>query len=212
MLVEKPRDNYFALSWLEPFMRGHKGFIAGGCFKNIFNGEKVKDLDIFFENMGDFSRAVDYFDVLCKEGKYDHAYTNPNVVAYKHKRTGVVLELCRKIFGTPTEIISQFDFTITKFAYFKKEVETQDPLELLPETHTEHWVVMDDHFFEHLHTKRLVTDDKILYPMSTFERMIRYIRYGYMPCKETKLKIATAIHDSAPELLTTSRSLYDGVD
>ena len=47
----------------------------------------------------------------------------------------------------------------------------------------------DDKFFEHLHLKRLVIDDKIPFPMSTFERMLRYAKYGYFPCKETKLKI-----------------------
>ena len=37
------------LNWLDEFMIGHHGFICGGCFKNIFNKEKVKDLDIFFK-------------------------------------------------------------------------------------------------------------------------------------------------------------------
>ena len=38
------------LNFLDKFMMGHKGYIAGGCFKNIFNGEKIKDIDIFFDN------------------------------------------------------------------------------------------------------------------------------------------------------------------
>ncbi|HEM4745463.1 TPA: hypothetical protein U1397_000160 [Streptococcus suis] len=46
--------NYRQLWWLDKFLIGHKGFIAGGCFKNIFNNERVKDLDIFFENENDF--------------------------------------------------------------------------------------------------------------------------------------------------------------
>ena len=35
-------------------MMGHKGYIAGGCFKNIFNGEKIKDIDIFFDDEEEF--------------------------------------------------------------------------------------------------------------------------------------------------------------
>ena len=76
----------------------------------------------------------------------------------------------------------------------------------------EYKVMYDDKFFEHLHTKRLVVDDKILFPMSTFERMIRYIKYGYMPCRETKLKIATAIHETNIEDISVSKSLYEGMD
>lgn len=41
--------NYWNLLWLDDYLVGHKGFICGGCFKNILNKEKVKDLDIFFK-------------------------------------------------------------------------------------------------------------------------------------------------------------------
>lgn len=64
VLMRENRDNYWMLNWLDKFMEGHKGFICGGCFKNIFNQEKVKDLDIFFQNEGDREEAVDYFDSM----------------------------------------------------------------------------------------------------------------------------------------------------
>lgn len=208
MIIEKNRDNFYMLNWLDEFMVGHNGFICGGCFKNIFNHEKVKDLDIFFKNESDFEDACEWFDNLCEDGDYFFYYENDNVKAYKHKKTGVVLELICKVFGTPKEIISNFDFTITKFAYFKKEVKDDDE----KDTHIEYWIALDNNFFEHLHLNRLVTDNKILYPMSTFERMIRYIGYGYKPCKETKMKITQAIHSLSPREIEVSESLYDGVD
>lgn len=46
-LIKRDRENFWILNWLDEYMTGHKGFICGGCFKNIFNKEKVKDLDIF---------------------------------------------------------------------------------------------------------------------------------------------------------------------
>ena len=45
-LIKRDRENFWMLNWLDEYMTGHKGFICGGCFKNIFNKEKVKDLDI----------------------------------------------------------------------------------------------------------------------------------------------------------------------
>ena len=39
--IEKERGNFFALNKLDPFMDGHKGFICGGCFKNLFNGDSA---------------------------------------------------------------------------------------------------------------------------------------------------------------------------
>lgn len=166
------------LNWLDKFMEGHKGFICGGCFKNIFNQEKVKDLDIFFQNEGDREEAVDYFDSMTAgytdgtmedtvsedEAEYRFLYENDNVKAYVHKETGIRLELISKIYGTAEQIISQFDFSITKFAYYKAEIEDETGAEMeeLPfddgnkvETHIEYRVIYDDKFFEHLHLKRL---------------------------------------------------------
>lgn len=60
-IIDTP-DNFWQIRWLDKYMEGHKGFIAGGCFKNILSGEKVKDIDIFFESEDDFQEAVDLFN------------------------------------------------------------------------------------------------------------------------------------------------------
>lgn len=240
MLIKENRDNYYMLNWLDQFMVGHKGFICGGCFKNIFNKEKVKDLDIFFKSTSDFNEAVEYYDKQTAgysedgvskldedDAEYKFLYENANVKAYVHKKTDVRIELCSKIFGTAEEILNQFDFTITKFSYYKEEIEdetdaeVEDPFEedLFEiendrdiNTHIEYKILVHDKFFEHLHMKRLVTDDKILFPMSTLERAFRYAKYGYFPCKETKMKMARAIKELSDEQLEVSESLYNGMD
>lgn len=153
-LIKRDRENFWILNWLDEYMTGHKGFICGGCFKNIFNKEKVKDLDIFFENESDFDDAVQYFDSQTpgydgddvRDEKYHFHYENDNVKAYKHIETGVVI------------------------------------------------------------------DKDIPFPMSAFERMLRYAKYGYFPCKETKMKIINALRDLTDEQVELSESLYDGMD
>ena len=234
MLIKQDRDNFWILNWLDEFMAGHKGFICGGCFKNIFNHEKVKDLDVFFKSRSDYEEAVEYFDRKTGgyEGKdkdkeiYRFYYENDNVKAYKHIEKNITIELCCKIFGTAEEILNRFDFTITKFAYYKEEVEDETGAEVeniqfdiepvepkdKPKTHIEYRIMHDDKFFEHLHLKRIVIDNKILYPMSTFERMLRYAKYGYFPCKETKIKIIKALRELSEQQVELSESLYDGMD
>lgn len=237
MLIKQERENFRALSWLDEFMTGHKGFICGGCFKNIFNNEKVKDLDMFFENRTDWNEAIQHFDSLTagytedgveevseEDAQYGFLYENDNVKAYIHKKTGVRIELCNKIFGTAEQIISQFDFTITKFAYYKVKIEdeTGTEVEKIPfgveaageklKTHIEYRVIYDDKYFEHLCLKRLVINDKIPYPVNTFERMFRYAKYGYFPCKETKMNIIQALRELSDKEVQLSENLYDGMD
>lgn len=67
---ENTPDNFWQIRWLDRYMEGHNGFIAGGCFKNILSGERVKDIDIFFESNDDFQDAVDLFnsDGYVKDG------------------------------------------------------------------------------------------------------------------------------------------------
>lgn len=110
-------------------------------------------------------------------------------------------------------MIGNFDFTIKKFAYFKVMVNDSDGLlEEDSSGHIEYKILYDDKFFEHLHIKRLVIDDKILFPMSTFERMIRYTKYGYMPCRDAKMKVVNAIRNARRGDLLANNSLYDGFD
>ena len=176
-------------------------------------------MDIFFRSEDDWEEAVQYFDkktagygfdgeeVTEEQAEYYFHYENSKVKAYKNKRTGIAIELCRSVFGEPEEIINGFDFTVAKFAYYKEEVEEENG-----ESHIETKIICNDKFFEHIHLKRLVIDDRIDFPMSTLERCFRYARYGYFPCKESKMKLAKAINDLPPERIEISESLYDGLD
>lgn len=213
--IEDQWDYIGYLGWLDAFMVGHKGFIAGGCFKNIFNKEKVKDVDVFFENEMDFQNAKNYYEN--NEDWYLY-YENQKVVSYKrYKKPEVAIELIRSTFGTPEEILNQFDFSITKFAYFKTEEEKEtigsDPFsETTTEAVTTYKVMFDENFFKHLQLKRLVVEPDLLFPVSTFERMLRYAKYGYFPCKESKSRIIHNLRTKSIEGDDISASLYDGLD
>ena len=40
MIIKQDRENFQMLNFLDKFMMVHKGYKAGGCFKNIFNVDK----------------------------------------------------------------------------------------------------------------------------------------------------------------------------
>lgn len=111
-VIDTP-DNFWQIRWLDKYMEGHKGFIAGGCFKNILSGERVKDIDIFFESESDFQEAIDSFndEKHQKEG-WKFKYRNEKACAFQKEGEKVWIEFIESEFGKPKEILRSFDFTV----------------------------------------------------------------------------------------------------
>lgn len=65
-------------------------------------------------------------------------------------------------------------------------------------------------FFEHLHMKKLVLNENILFPVSTFERSYRYRGYGYGLCRESKGHLLNALKTA--DISNLSNELYFGLD
>lgn len=198
-------SNYPQIRHLKRHLIGHPGIIAGGCFKSIFSGEQLHDIDMFFRTSEDFYRAVSYFKEHTDE--YTPGYENKNVVSFIHTKTNLRIECIRKIFGTPEEILNQFDFTITKFAY---EIEAE-PVDEGEWEYTD-TILYHESFFEHLTMKRLVVDEDMPYPLSTFNRTYKYAKSGFFPCRETKLKILRAVQGVEIEDNSLSAAMYEGHD
>lgn len=196
---ERGIENFWSLTFLEKYMTLTGGFIAGGCFKNLLSNQTIKDIDVYFETESQFNQAVHKCDEKVNSGKLRISYENERVKAYVDIRTDIRIELIRTLFGSPKEIISKFDFTITKFTLFKENDELK--------------IIHHNDFFEHLNMKRLVIDDLLLFPISTFERTYKYRDYGYKLCKESKVKLVKAINDQ-PLIDDNSfnQSFYAGLD
>jgi hypothetical protein len=189
-MVTDKRENYPMLKRLKMYIGYVNGFIAGGCFRSIFDGVYPKDIDIFFHSQADFDFAVEAYR---EEANWKVIYENENATGF-YKKGCFRVDLVRSIFGSPEEIISQFDFTVAKFAMDDERV------------------VYADTYWRDLHLKRLVCDDKIPMPIGTFERTQRYAKYGYFMCRETKIKLLQAIRETAMSDIETSKSLYQGWD
>jgi len=201
--IEREKEYFSKTRFLDKYMENHSGFIAGGCFKNIFTGTKVKDIDIFFKNELDFTVAVENFYA---DDDYVFSYENTNTVSFKNKETNVRVEFIRSQFGTPEEILEKFDFSITKFAYCKKELQS---IEFTAGSMV-YYNYFIDRFFEDLVNKKLVIGNELLFPISTFERSYRYRGYGYGLCKESKGKLIDALQGA--NLNDLSNDLYFGLD
>lgn len=204
--IERDEEEFFKVLFLKKYICGTNGIIAGGCFKNIFNNQHVKDIDVFFRTESDFKFANERYE---HDEDFILYYKNKNVIAYKEINTGIVVELIKKIFGEPSDILDQFDFSITKFCYYYEVDYDEEGQGIF-----DYYILHHPKFFEHLHEKKLVLDsDSLPYPFSTFERSYRYNSYGYKLCRESKINLIKAIrNDTEFKDSDLSSSLYNGID
>lgn len=166
------------------------GYAAGGCFKNIFNHEVPRDIDVFFWSVNDFEVALKNF-----EAKYEKVYENDNAICFKVGNQNV--ELVQSQVGTVQQMLDRFDFTLVKFAVY-----LDADGEMRARYH--------EKFFEHLMQRKLVLTDTAILPVNTFERALKYSRYGYNMCLESKQILIESIRSSAGG--TLAQDFYVGID
>ncbi|GHV89882.1 hypothetical protein AGMMS50268_03850 [Spirochaetia bacterium] len=191
-MIKEPIQNMPQLKFLQKYLirngdDGVMGFIAGGCFKSYFMGNKIKDIDIFFPNR-------DYYEYAVSANEEEIINENDNCLTITND--GVKIDLICSIFGTPEEVLSNFDFTVSKFAMDDQNV------------------YYHNRFFKDITLKKLVIDDKIPKPYSTFTRSMRYSRYGFNLCKESTIKLLDAIRREETEASVdnVAQTLYGGWD
>lgn len=200
--VERKLKDFKQLTFLGKYLEKHKGYIAGGCFKDIFKGKDVKDIDIFFSSNSDFVDGLRYF---ANNKSFEHVYTNANASCYRDKENGIKLELINTVFLPVKDMLKRFDFSIAKFALCCSDAAIEgagDVIESLI-TKTVNTDKVDDYiciysesFFEDLLLNKLVITDKPSVPVQTFERTYRYLEYGYKLTKESKEVLLKSLNNA----------------
>lgn len=157
--------------------------IAGGCFKNLFEDRKPKDLDVFFLSE---KAKQDYNAFLTKQAvKKLHESDKDKTFDFSNQKVDVI----DMTYGSVKQILKTFDFTIVKFALYCSKWSDD-------EEDRKYEVMFHHQYFEHLMQKKLVIDEPLQWPLSTFDRFCRYMHYGYKPCMKTKQKLLFQITDS----------------
>lgn len=191
-----PAGSYKQLHQLRQYVKGTKGFIAGGCFKNIFLNQPIRDIDVFFDCVEDFDQAVKKY---AKDKKYKKIYENDNCIGYRNKETKVTVELVRSLLVSCESTLDRFDFTIVKAAY------------ILPKGKEEYQFVYHPKFFEHLMLGKLVIDEHIEKPVATFNRALKYAKYGFGLCLESKQVLTKEVIERG-DVSQLTNDLYFGFD
>lgn len=147
------------------------GWIAGGAVRDHFASMSLSsDIDIFFATKAKFTEAV---ELTKKNTAFKPQYTHDTLAAFTWQGKTVQF-IGTHFFNSPEETIANFDFTVCSCA-----VDTEN-------------VYLHPHFFEDLAARRLAINE-LPFPLSTLERMIKYIKRGFTPCNGTLLTLSKAI-------------------
>lgn len=195
-IIEKV-DDPDLIEFGQTVLRNSKGIIAGGIFRDIIefsdNGvisfktmediraERSKDVDVFFRSKDDFEcfkSDVESWD------RSTAPHDGPNSVriniplgTMKSARL-LGLDLIHKFFGTPEEILDDFDFTVSQCALYRES--------------DGFYLIYGKIFKTHLENRVFEYADEPEKSGHIIERMMRYVNYGFTPTEETVKKCLTA--------------------
>lgn len=147
--------------------------IAGGCFTQLFLGNKPNDIDVFFKNENQMNIAVSR---IKNNSNFKITFENDYVLnSFKNNQK---IQLIKKyFFENPEDILQSFDFTIVKFAYNGEEI------------------FYHDRFFKDLAKKRLVIDKNLMKPLGTLKRSYKYTKRGFTLCPKAMARLAKNIQE-----------------
>lgn len=160
---------YVVLDLLEPL--GENYWVAGGAVRDFFSiGRCTTDVDIYFPSTPYYEQAQKIMDDSeeCKE-----IYRDDKTTIYRYKKNKVQL-VGNHFFDTPQATIEAFDFTVCCAAVDRERLYHHET------------------FFIDLAGRKLVIN-RIRYPLSTLQRLQKYIKKGFTICNGGLMAIARAI-------------------
>lgn len=155
------------------------GYVAGGACRSMFDGTKMRDIDVFFETEKEYNEAI---EKTAKHMKVSVDLLQPiahtNAIAIKDFFPGVEVNLCGVNFCGPIKMFETFDFHCCKIAYHDG----------FTRKHKESVSCCID--------KVLSCGYDLAFPFGALLRLQKYINYGYTVPVGTLYAIAQGIRDA----------------
>lgn len=161
------------IDWFKPILEAlPNGWIAGGAVRDYFARVKSEsDIDVFFPSEDACKSQAESLEGALSGAK--KVYDNDTATGFVWRNREVQL-IKRHYFDSPQSTIESFDFTVCCAA-----------VDL-------NGVYVHEHFFEDLAGRRLAIN-ALPFPLSTMQRLQKYIQRGYLACNGTLLSLARGV-------------------
>ena len=155
----------------------HISCVAGGSILSLVNGQKMKDVDVFFISESQFDDAV-----VKSECRDLGTILRDDESVLSFLLGDTKFDFVKKIYGSPEEILSEFDFTVSCAAVSNNGFHHHKL------------------FWQHLHFNKLALSGDTPFPSSTLRRMQKYIKRGFTMCIDDTMELASRIQNSSEEI------------
>ena len=174
-----------------------KWFIAGGALTSVFSSKSISDLDIFFNSFEDYKLMRNSFDVDINQ---DNVYIKVPVIETNNAVSYCIndcrVQLIKKLFGTPEEVINQFDFTVCMGAYIPQERK----------------IILDESFLYHLSQRILCFNTNAKYPIASLWRAKKYIKKDFVFPAIEAIKLSLTINNLNIKTYKDLKEQLEGID
>lgn len=165
-------------------------FVAGGALTSVFSNQPINDLDIFFYNLTDLALLQSKLTAKNISSKF----VTDSAISYD--LNGVKVQLIKRVYGTPLEIINQFDFTTTMAAY-------------IPNTSD---FILGETFLYDLCQRELYFNINAKYPICSLWRTKKFIAKGFHLSAGEFLKLSLAINNLKIKTYKDLKEQLEGID
>jgi hypothetical protein len=140
--------------------------VAGGAVRDKLLDVDIKDYDLFVQDKETEDKLMEFYKANGKEGN-----VNSQLANYTYEGKWIQIIRGKYYNMETTELIDSFDFTITMAMVTMK-----------------HGLRVGEFFYEGIATKHLRIN-RLDFPLSSLERMQKYIKKGYTACNGTLLTL-----------------------
>lgn len=182
-----------------PFVRqlgSYNAIIAGGTLTSVFSSNQIQDIDVFFPNELNFTECNKYLIDSIKGTKCEWScIKTKNAITYNVNLNGkkLSIQLIKRYFGNPQEIIGMFDFTACQAAFDA----ANKSFTFAPT------------FLKDLCQKKLVVNVNYKHPVSMLFRIDKYAKKGFAIDSRELFKVGICI---ARLEIKTAKDLIEAVD
>lgn len=172
-------------------------FIAGGACTSVFSNKSINDLDIYFRSEEDLNYMIN--NVMTEtdsDGSYLYTLLGETQNALTYKRGDSLIQLIKKYFLPPEQLIEKYDFTMCQCAY---DV-------------TEDKFIMGKDFLYDLAKRNLRFTGNTEYPIASLYRMKKFLSRGFTISAIDIIALALSINNLHIETFKGLKEQLDGID